>query len=70
MKVTKGRPSPLLDTRVIYCGDNLEQLAKPALSLSNGLPDACIDLISMDPVVRRARSAPSSHIGRETGPHG
>jgi hypothetical protein len=31
------RPSPLLDTRVIYCGDNLEQLAK--------LPDACIDLI-------------------------
>jgi hypothetical protein len=27
-----GRPSSLLDTRVIYCGDNLEQLAK--------LPDA------------------------------
>jgi hypothetical protein len=27
------RPSPLLDTRVVYCGDNLEQLAK--------LPDAC-----------------------------
>jgi hypothetical protein len=21
-----GRPSPLLDTRIIYCGDNLEQL--------------------------------------------
>ena len=32
-----GRPSSLLDTRVIYCGDNLEQLAK--------LPDACVDLI-------------------------
>jgi hypothetical protein len=30
-----GRPSALLDTRVIYCGDNLEQLAK--------LPDACVD---------------------------
>ena len=30
-------PSSLLDTRVIYCGDNLEQLAK--------LPDACVDLI-------------------------
>src|SRR5674476_936863 len=29
----EGRPSALLDTRVIYCGDNLEQLAK--------LPDAC-----------------------------
>jgi hypothetical protein len=32
-----GRSSVLLDTRVIYCGDNLEQLAK--------LPDQCIDLI-------------------------
>ncbi len=36
-----GRPSALLDTRVVYCGDNLEQLAK--------LPDACIDLIYIDP---------------------
>jgi len=36
-----GRPSSLLDTRVVYCGDNLEQLAK--------LPDACIDLIYIDP---------------------
>jgi len=31
----EGRPSSLLDTRVVYCGDNLEQLAK--------LPDACVD---------------------------
>jgi hypothetical protein len=23
-----GKPSALLDTRVVYCGDNLEQLAK------------------------------------------
>ena len=37
----KGRPSALLDTRVVYCGDNLEQLAK--------LPDACVDLIYIDP---------------------
>ncbi|MGB7747523.1 MAG: hypothetical protein WBN75_09580 [Verrucomicrobiia bacterium] len=37
----EGRPSSLLDTRVIYCGDNLEQLAK--------LPDACVDLIYIDP---------------------
>ena len=36
-----ARPSSLLDTRVIYCGDNLEQLAK--------LPDACVDLIYIDP---------------------
>ena len=32
------KKSSLLDTRVIYCGDNLEQLCK--------LPDACVDLIS------------------------
>ena len=37
----KARPSPLVDTRVIYCGDNLEQLKK--------LPDGCIDLIYIDP---------------------
>ena len=37
----KGRPSALLDTRVIYCGDNLEQLAK--------LPGQCVDLIYIDP---------------------
>ena len=36
-----ARPSALVDTRVIYCGDNIEQLKK--------LPDACIDLIYIDP---------------------
>jgi len=36
-----ARPSPLVDTRVIYCGDNLVQLKK--------LPDASIDLIYIDP---------------------
>ena len=35
------KPSPLLDTRVIYCGDNLDQLRK--------LPDRSIDLIYIDP---------------------
>jgi 16S rRNA G966 N2-methylase RsmD len=35
------RPSSLVDTRVIYCGDNLEQL--------KNLPDACVDLIYIDP---------------------
>ncbi|MCU0771580.1 MAG: restriction endonuclease [Verrucomicrobia bacterium] len=39
--VTAGRPSALVDTRVVYCGDNLEQLQK--------LPDACVDLIYIDP---------------------
>ena len=35
------KASSLLDTRVIYCGDNLDQLRK--------LPDGCIDLIYIDP---------------------
>ena len=38
---SSARPSALVDTRVIYCGDNLEQLQK--------LPDACVDLIYIDP---------------------
>ncbi len=38
---TIGKPSALVDTRVINCGDNLEQLKK--------LPDACVDLIYIDP---------------------
>ena len=38
---TSARPSALVDTRVIYCGDNLEQLQR--------LPDACVDLIHTDP---------------------
>ena len=35
------RSSALVDTRVIYCGDNLDQLPK--------LPDGCIDLVYIDP---------------------
>jgi hypothetical protein len=38
---TKLKPSAFVDTRVIYCGDNLEQLKK--------LPDACVDLSYIDP---------------------
>jgi len=36
-----GKPSVLVDTRVIYCGDNLDQLKK--------FPDQCVDLIYIDP---------------------
>ncbi len=39
--MSSPRPSALVDTRVIYCGDNLEQIAK--------LPHACIDLAYIDP---------------------
>jgi DNA modification methylase len=35
------KPSAVVDTRVISCGDNLDHLAK--------LPDACVDLIYIDP---------------------
>ena len=37
----KQRPSSLIDTRVIYCGDNLDKL--------RDLPDGCVDLIYIDP---------------------
>ena len=41
-KVTAvGKPSALIDTRVIYCGDNLDQLQK--------LPENSVDLIYIDP---------------------
>ncbi len=36
-----GRPSSLVDTRIIYCGDCLDQLSK--------LPDGCVDLVYIDP---------------------
>jgi len=36
-----AKSSPLVDTRVIYCGDNLEQLKK--------LPENYVDLIYIDP---------------------
>jgi hypothetical protein len=35
------KPSAAVDTRVIYCGDNLDHLAK--------LQPACVDLIYIDP---------------------
>ena len=34
-------PSAIVDTSVIYCGDNIDQLSR--------LPDACVDLIYIDP---------------------
>jgi len=35
------KPSAVVDTRVIYYGDNLDQLKK--------LPDGCVDLVAIDP---------------------
>src|SRR5688572_9860289 len=41
LSVPVAKPSALLDTRLIYCGDCLEQLEK--------LPAQCVDLIYIDP---------------------
>jgi len=41
MAASSRKRSSLLDTCVVYCGDNLDQLKK--------LPDSCIDLIYIDP---------------------
>ncbi|MGA2604484.1 MAG: DNA methyltransferase [Verrucomicrobiia bacterium] len=46
--MSAARTSPLVDTRVIYCGDNIDQLQK--------LPDGCIDLIYIDPPWNSNRS--------------
>lgn len=36
-----AKPSAVIDTRVIYCGDDLDQLRK--------LLEGCVDLIYIDP---------------------
>ena len=41
MPVSSRRRSSLVDTRIIYCGDNLDQLKK--------FSDECVDLIYIDP---------------------
>jgi hypothetical protein len=45
-----GRPSSLVDTRIIYCGHCLDRASEPR-PLGSGpqpLPDACVDLIYID----------------------
>ena len=51
------KSSVLLDTRVVYCGDNLEQLAK--------LPDACVDLIYIDPPFNSNRNYDGGQSGTD-----
>ncbi|MGI8436437.1 MAG: hypothetical protein ACR2NX_05970 [Chthoniobacterales bacterium] len=53
-----AKPSPVLDTRVIYCGDNLDQLRK--------LPPACVDLIYIDPPFNSNRIGSISRYGLHT----
>src|SRR5436305_8701828 len=40
-RLQPDKPSPIIDTRVVYCGDNLEKLKQ--------LPAHCLDLIYIDP---------------------
>jgi len=48
-----ARPSALLDARIIYCGDCLDQLSSEPRPSGSGLlpklPDGCVDLIYIDP---------------------
>jgi DNA modification methylase len=53
------KSSSLLDTRVVYCGDNLEQLAK--------LPDASVDLIYIDPPFNSNRNYGPCRTGHHWG---
>jgi DNA modification methylase len=52
-----AKPSALLDTRVVHCDDNLEQLAK--------LPDACVDLIYIDPPFNSYRNYDGGRSGTD-----
>ncbi|MCX6981232.1 MAG: DNA methyltransferase [Verrucomicrobia bacterium] len=54
--MASAKPSSLVDTRVIYCGDNLEQLQK--------LPAACVDLIYIDPPFNSNRNYESASPAR------
>jgi DNA modification methylase len=49
-----GKRSAFVDTRVIYCGDNLEQLKK--------LSRKCVDLIYIDPPFNSNRNYEESAI--------
>ena len=57
MAKAASKPSAVIDTRVIYCGDNLEQLRK--------LPNACVDLIYIDPPFNSNRNF-SDSVGSRT----
>jgi len=45
-----AKPSALVDTRVIYCGDNLDHFK---------LPDGCVEPVYMDPPFNSSRILPS-----------
>jgi hypothetical protein len=73
---TRGtRPSALVDTRVIYCGDNLEQVAKlpdgPCRTGQYwGLPREITSRTTLPRRLRRiSRGSPREIISRATIPH-
>ncbi len=54
--MSPAKASSLVDTRVIYCEDNLEQLQM--------LPAACVDLITIDPPFKSNRNCESASPAR------
>jgi len=55
-----ARPSALLDTRVVYCGDNLEQLGPGRTGQL-----ACVDLIYIDPPFNSNRNYDGGQSGSD-----
>src|SRR4051812_17106924 len=53
-----GKPSALLDTRVIYRGADLRQGGPEQLEM---LPDQCVDLIYIDPVFEEVEQSFNSN---------
>jgi 16S rRNA G966 N2-methylase RsmD len=53
-----ARPSSLIDTRVIYCGEQHD--AAPSFDQLRALPAECIDLIYIDPPFNSNRNYWSS----------
>jgi DNA modification methylase len=56
-----AKPSSLVDTQVVYCGDNAPPSPaavslRSALDQLKNLPDRCVDLISIDPPRENCRA--------------
>ena len=67
--MAKAKPSALVDTRVIYCGDNAPPSPtavslRSALDQLRKLPDACVDLITIDPPFNSNRNCENASPAR------
>ncbi len=53
MAKAASKPSAVIDTRVIYCGDNLEQLRKLSVFKKAGTSSATFMVWGPDPIPKR-----------------